>query len=131
MSVLIFIAAFWAKLKVYSYSKPLQCQWSRPLEFYGVLSWSLQITPVSQISLLSTKCMYFVLWCKQGVYLHVYNCGLQFSFCCDIMKYFKKDVWNFIYLAKRSVCCFYLWNQMFCQVSVWIMQRIRCTSVLF
>lgn len=42
-----------------------------------------------------------------------YNCGLQFSFCCDTMKYFKEHVWNFIYLAKRSVCCFCLWNQVF------------------
>lgn len=104
MSVLVFIAAFWANW--------LQCQWSRPLDFYGVLSWSLQITPTSQISLLSTKCVYFVLWYKQRVYLYVYNCGLQFSFS-HTMKYFKEYAWNCIYLAKRSVCCFHLWNQVF------------------
>lgn len=58
------------------------------------------------------SCVYFVLWYKQRVYLNVYNCSLQFSFS-HMMKHFKEYAWNFIYLAKRSVCCFYLWNQVF------------------
>lgn len=65
----------------------------------------------SQLSLLRTKSKCFVLWSGQGVYLRVYNCGIQFFIRRDTVKLFKEHVWDFIWPRDWSDAFVYLWDQ--------------------